>query len=120
MIILVCGSRHYTNYTLIHQTISQFDAPTIINGGATGADHLSSIAARELGFTVRTYLADWNAHGKAAGPIRNTQMLDSEAIDLVLAFSDDYSKSPGTNNMIRQAKSRSIEVRMFGKQLESL
>ncbi len=117
MIILVCGSRHYQNYALIHETLSQFTAPTIINGGATGADRLSSIAAKELGFTVRTYLADWNAHGKAAGPIRNTKMLDSETIDLVLAFSDDYSKSPGTNNMIRQAKSRGIEVRMYGKQI---
>jgi hypothetical protein len=42
--------------------------------------------AAELGHKVRVYAANWGEHGKAAGPIRNAQMLAAEDVDLVVAF----------------------------------
>jgi len=53
------------------------------------------------------YPAQWRVHGKAAGPIRNLQMLDEGKPVLVLAFPG----GPGTADMVRKAYSRHVEVR---------
>lgn len=49
----------------------------------------------------RMFRADWNKHGKAAGPIRNREMLEAAGKDaIVIAF-------PGgrdTENCVKQAK----------------
>lgn len=37
--------------------------------------------------------AKWNEHGKAAGPIRNQQMLTEGKPDVVFAFHDDIASS---------------------------
>ena len=42
--------------------------------------------------------ADWNKHGRAAGPMRNKQMADYA--DVLIAVWDGQSK--GTKNMIDQ------------------
>lgn len=50
--------------------------PTALyEGGADGADTDSRHVAQRSGLPVVTFLADWTRHGKAAGPLRNTQML---------------------------------------------
>jgi UDP-N-acetylmuramoylalanine-D-glutamate ligase len=55
---------------------------------------------------VETYEADWDTHGKAAGPIRNKRMLDEGKPDLVVAFPGGR----GTANMISQARKAGVEV----------
>jgi hypothetical protein len=59
---------------------------------------------------VYSFPADWETYGKAAGPIRNTQMLTEGNPDMVAAFHNDISKSKGTKNMIVQAKKAGIKV----------
>lgn len=58
---------------------------------------------------VRVFKADWDKHGKAAGPIRNQQMLDEGKPDLVLAFAG----GKGTDDMCRRARAAGVEVRRF-------
>ena len=53
------------------------------------------------------YPADWDTHGRGAGPIRNKQMLEEGKPDLVIAFPG----GKGTANMIGQAKEAGIPVR---------
>ena len=81
MRVLVMGGRDYGNITRVSQELDALapahGALTIIEGGATGADAIARAWWKhhhkgEL-FTVR---ANWNKHGKAAGPIRNQMMLD--------------------------------------------
>ena len=62
------------------------------------------------GFEVEDYPANWNLHGRAAGPIRNKQMLDEGKPDIVYAFHPNISESKGTKDMVRQAKNRGIET----------
>lgn len=50
--------------------------------------------------------ADWNKHGKAAGPILNAEM--AEVADALIAFWD--GKSRGTANMIQLAKDKGLKV----------
>lgn len=88
MKILVCGGRDYVNRDVMRAVLSFFPRETVIvHGGARGADKLCGSTAKELGFKdVRVYPADWKAHGKAAGPIRNREMYQAERPDIVVAF----------------------------------
>ena len=71
-----------------------------------GADGLGERWAKEKGITVHAFPADWNTHGKYAGPIRNKVMaMEAEAL---IAFWD--GKSKGTKNMIDTARKQGLEV----------
>lgn len=87
-------------------------APVVVHGAARGADSLSGEVAEELGCTVEVYPADWLKYGKAAGPIRNKQMLDTGP-DVVLAFHDDLENSKGTRHCVTEAEKRGLEVRKY-------
>jgi SLOG family YspA-like protein len=117
MRILVCGDRHWTDYQLILATLLGIGAAPhlIIDGEAKGADSMGNLAAMRLNWKYERYPADWNRYGKAAGPIRNQQMLNAKP-DLVLAFHDDLTKSKGTANMVKIAKAKGVPVRVIGHQ----
>jgi len=51
----------------------------IISGGCRGVDRCGEILAERRGFALRIFPADWDTHGKKAGPIRNQQMIDYAA-----------------------------------------
>lgn len=118
MKILVCGSRNWTNEDQIAEVLSEYiqdwpldrDEPTIMHGTAKGADSMAGRLGLELGFWVEEYPADWDKHGRSAGPIRNIEMLDMKP-DLVLAF--QVGKSRGTQHTIDHARKRGIPVRVF-------
>jgi hypothetical protein len=112
--VLICGSRHYDDEATMRRVLSNEltlldpnieDDIRVIHGGATGADSLAAkVLARSI-YSVHAFPADWKKHGKAAGPIRNRQMLD-ERPDLVLAFGDGR----GTRDTVAEATRRGIEV----------
>lgn len=69
------------------------------------ADKLSRVVARELNLEVDRCPADWKTFGKAAGPLRNTEMLQKDGgADGVVAFHWNIEESKGTANMITQAR----------------
>src|SRR3990167_4440494 len=112
MKILVCGSREWTNEAMIRQALTRFSpkTTTVIHGAARGADRIAGKVANELGFIVRAFPANWEKFGKAAGMIRNQQMLDEGKPDLVLAFHEDITNSKGTGNMVQRAREAKIPV----------
>lgn len=115
--ILVCGDREWTNYKRIYselkwiQILSNIEC--IIEGEARGADKLGRKAAEELNIKVLPFPADWDKYKKAAGPIRNRQMLKEGKPNLVLAFHSNIEKSKGTADMIDIAKKAGITTRLF-------
>ena len=58
----------------------------IISGMASGADTFAVEWAARFGFPLRAFPAEWDKHGRSAGPIRNQRMLDEGKPDLVVAF----------------------------------
>lgn len=64
-----------------------------------GVDGLGERFAKENGYPVKLFLADWNKHGKAAGPIRNGEAVKYGTHALVLTRPD----ARGSNNMLKQA-----------------
>lgn len=121
MNILVCGGRNYKNKEKLFKVLDLFlpepeydeylqqipPSLIIIQGGATGADAL----AREWSDLHRIdgieHPAEWDKYGKAAGPIRNTKMInDGYGVDLVIAFKG----GAGTKDLINKALVKGIIV----------
>jgi hypothetical protein len=104
--VLVCGSRYYSDREAVFSTLDRLDVTVVITGGAAGADILAEHWAYERGVPLEHYAADWKRHGKAAGPIRNQEMLDQDQPDLVLAFPGGR----GTADMVRRARAAGVRV----------
>lgn len=106
MRVLVCGGRDYNDCVRVGLQLRMLKATQVIEGGATGADYCAAHWAAKAGIPVETYPADWKTHGKAAGPIRNQQMIDEGKPDVVIAFPGGR----GTADMVRRAQSAGIPV----------
>ncbi len=115
MRVIVCGSRQWANYQTVYDRLALLPPDTVVvHGAARGADSAAETAADTLGLQVERHPADWNRHGKAAGPIRNTKMAALGA-DLLIAFWDGDSR--GTANMIARAKQHGIPVEVISPTL---
>lgn len=109
MRVLVCGGRDYRNPQAVYDALSALDdVSVVIEGGALGADCFAAEWADKTGTEHLQFTADWKAHGRAAGPIRNKKMLDEGKPDLVLAFPGGR----GTANMVKQARERGVRVQV--------
>ena len=87
MKIIVTGGRNYTDFNKMKTVLDKFEnIEKIITGGASGADNLAKIYAKENNITYEEYVAKWDEYGKAAGPIRNYQMCSSNTDATVIVF----------------------------------
>lgn len=116
MNIIVCGGRDYTDRTMLEKVMYTFtDNPVHVATGecSTGADAMVKEWAAKHSY-MRGYTgfpARWSKHGLAAGPIRNTQMLDEFKPDIVVAFPG----GKGTEDMITKARAAGVTVLLVGK-----
>ena len=112
MRILVCGGRNYADREAVFRALDEvcIDNPdcavTVIQGGADGADALAREWCNARAIPCLNVPADWKAHGRAAGPLRNQRMLTYKP-HLVIAFPGGR----GTADMVRRAEIAGIEVR---------
>jgi len=91
-------------YLMLARINNHTPITTLIHGAAKGADVMAGDWASSFGIPVEEYSADWDAYGKAAGPVRNQQMLTEGKPDVVLAFPTvDLSTSKGTRSMVTKA-----------------
>lgn len=106
MRILVTGGRNYTDRCTVWRMLGALNPETtIIHGGCSGADTLADEAARYYGMSIEVFAAEWDEHGKAAGPIRNQKMIDADP-DLVIAFRGGR----GTRDTLRRARDAGIPI----------
>jgi len=112
--IIICGDRNYDNWQNMIAVFDEHLDPKndiIIEGGAWGADLMAEAIGLNRGFDVEMFEADWNTYGRAAGPIRNTEMIGSN-IDTVFAFHKDITKSKGTKDTVKRAERSQITVHL--------
>ncbi|MBX0320285.1 DUF2493 domain-containing protein [Shouchella clausii] len=111
--VIVAGSRDFNDYMLLKRKLDVVlrnrasEEIEIVSGKARGADTLGERYAKERGYAIKEFPADWETHGKAAGHIRNRLM--AEYADALVAFWD--GKSRGTENMIETAKKKRLQIR---------
>src|SRR3990172_5412274 len=110
MRILVCGGRDYANISAVRHALGSLHAKRgitlIIEGGAMGADRIAREWAIASGIQHQTFSADWKAHGKAAGPLRNDRMIAEGMPDGVVAF----PSGRGTADMANKARAAGVKV----------
>ena len=102
MRVIIAGSRHMqtADYPLIGQAVSAsgFTPTEIVSGMAPGADTLGMAWAVANNLPIKKFPADWKRYGRAAGPIRNSQMRDYAQALIVLI----WANSRGSLNMLLQ------------------
>ena len=112
--LIIAGGRDFNNYHALCKKVdfllkNVYDDVQIVCGKARGADQLGERYAKEKGYKIRYFPADWDGDGKGAGFIRNVRM--AENADALVAFWD--GKSKGTEHMIKTAREKKLHVRVI-------
>ncbi len=109
MKVIIAGSRSGAHHHFVIPKAvraSGFDVTEVICGDARGVDQQGAAWAVREGLPVKHMPADWGAHGKVAGPIRNRAMADYA--DAAIVIWDGESR--GSGNMVKEAKRAGIPV----------
>jgi hypothetical protein len=100
---IVCGGRDYIDdrnmRNVLSRLVVELEIDCIVTGDARGADMIAHELALEAEMLAPIEPADWERHGKAAGPKRNQLMLDKYPVSIVIAFPGGR----GTADMVRRA-----------------
>lgn len=115
--VIIAGTRDFDNYELLKQKMDKILAARvrnneeiiIVSGTARGADKLGEKYARERGYTIKRFPADWDKNGKRAGYIRNEEM--AKYADACVCFWDEASR--GTKHMIDLATRYKLALRVI-------
>lgn len=120
--LLVFGSRFYRNRLAVWTyldghlaSLSEGETLGIVTGMARGADLLGyEWALEHPEVALGEFPADWEGIGKAAGFVRNQQMLDEGRPHLGLGFTDDLPMSRGTSDMTRRLAAAKVPYLIIG------
>lgn len=115
--ILVTGSREAeaedaTKMTDILMEVAQGKGYpcTLIHGNARGADRIADHIGRMLGWHVVRHEAQWERYGRAAGHMRNGEMIRIGKPDIVVAFFKPGHENRGTSDCVKQAEDAGVSV----------
>ena len=120
MRILITGSRHWTDYQTMSLALrgiyDRNRTAMLVHGNCAGADLMANQIWRQPGGQVDVFDADSEHLGRAAGPRRNQEMVDScNPSDICLAF--PLADSRGTRDCMRRAEAAGIPVTNYGDQV---
>ena len=108
--VLVCGGRDFDDREFLDVVLDSLHYfagfRVVIHGGAKGADDMAGRWASARHIVPEVYRAEWDKHGKEAGPLRNWRMAREGEPDLVVAFPG----GKGTASMVRIARQCGIHV----------
>lgn len=125
MIVLVTGSREWTDRDYVWKMLDEFDTKHmilgIIEGEARGVDTFAREWAEHRERPFEPHAPEWERYGKGAGPIRNGVMLrrlmelrvTTHQETAILAFHENIFLSKGTRNMCEQAFKAGIPVTVY-------
>lgn len=112
MKLAVVGSRSFMNRNTVFHILMEYhkvfgDELSFVSGGCPqGPDRFAEEFAELFEIPITVFPANWNEHGRAAGFIRNSDIVN--ACDEVVAFWD--RKSNGTRDTITKAQKQNKEV----------
>jgi len=121
MNLAIVGSRNYHDYEEFEKHVNVYlrtlnvkppydkRINKVISGGASGTDFLAERWAKENNIEVLIFKALWGKHGKAAGPIRNSLIVNYATH--MIAFPSNLGS--GTQDSINKALSKGIDVEVI-------
>lgn len=108
--VLVCGGRTFSDRDFAFDELDRIHEHLVIkhliHGAARGADTIASEWAQARNVPEAEFPADWDKHRRAAGAIRNRQMILVGKPHLVVAFPG----GPGTEDMVRVARRHRVPI----------
>jgi hypothetical protein len=108
MKLIIAGSRSgrlsETDYARLDALHAERPVTEVVSGFASGIDKCGETWAVRNRIPVKTFPADWEKYGKAAGPIRNRQM--AEYADAVALFPG----GKGTDSMFAEAQRFDLDI----------
>lgn len=139
MIVLVCGSRDWTDRVPVSRTLDRAleehgEDLFVLAGGAPGADSMAESWAKTRGVNHHVERAKWKVHAQGctcrgydycrrAGTVRNQKMLDLVLAGIdhgdqakVLAFKDGFDHhlhGGGTEDMVRRSILAAVPVFLY-------
>ena len=107
MKVIICGGRDYAmtfaDALMLCRAHGEFGFTEVVSGACRGADSCGEAWANCMGIPVRTFPADWQKNGKAAGFMRNETM--AKYADCVMAFPGGN----GTADMVSRAEKYGLQ-----------
>ena len=102
--VICCGSRLWRDRRAIKSRLLLLPKDVVVVHGAhwEGADAIIMHVCFELGLKQEPHPADWDKHGKAAGPIRNSAMAQAGG-NLCIAWWHPDAHA-GTDDMLKKAR----------------
>lgn len=125
--LIVCGSRNFKNKEFLFKKLDFLlknkKNITIIEGGQKsydryleieyGADYFAKVYAEQRGYKHIQEKAKWDEFGKAAGMIRNGEMIKKYNPNACVGFFDKDSKNRGTTDMVNKATKKGLLIRKY-------
>ena len=118
MILVITGSRDWTDADRLFRTLDHLTQNLdhkklwVYIGGAKGADEMAKQWCFKRSVSCKIFHADWDKHGKGAGPIRNQEMVDAAGPKAVcIAFHKNQSR--GTGDCIARARKAGMKIRII-------
>lgn len=119
--VIIAGGRDFNDYNLLVEKVDYFLSTAIsqgykiiiVSGTAKGADKLGEQYAKDKGYEIAYFAADWASYGKRAGYLRNQEMAKyakEQGHGALICFWD--GKSKGSKHMIDIAKKDNLHVRV--------
>lgn len=131
--VIVTGSRTWADAEFIHARLQEafypegehYDLKHLIVGDARGADQIAREWVERQKITdhdiiSKTFVADWEHHGRYAGPMRNGEMIrwvrthtSAHTNDTVTCLAFHHQNSRGTADMLKRMKAAGFHGRRF-------
>jgi len=109
MKVIIAGSRGIEKLKPVRNAVqnSPFKIDEVVHGNCgSGVDQSAEMLAKGSDKKIKRFNADWDDHGKIAGPIRNQEM--AEYADALIAVWD--GESSGTQDMISKAMEYNLDI----------
>ena len=114
LVVLVSGSRTWSSSEvaraelerLVDDECAWYRPRVLVHGACRGADVIAAAQAQLTGWTLLAMPVtpeQWRTQGRAAGVLRNAQMLEVARPCVVLALREQ-GESRGTDDMLRRAR----------------
>jgi hypothetical protein len=108
-VIAIVGSRDFPDLDRVRRFVRSLRPDVVVvSGGAGGVDSAAICEARARGLAVEVFTPDWTHFGRAAGAIRNRQIV--ERADRVVAFWDGVSKGTKITIDLAQLARKPVEI----------
>lgn len=119
--LVVSGDRNWYDSKAVEDVLDTLpmSATVVIEGEARGLDLMFATLARQQGFQVLPFPADWESYGLSAGWKRNQQMIDEGKPHFLIWFHDDLSKSKGTKDMVTRCTQQGLPVFSYKEWLDA-